>query len=922
MNPTSNRNSPRLLILKSALFGGLFLAVTALAPAEPVGTATPDYGQDFRRIEAQVETLLNQLTLDEKLKYLVGNPPADPALPDSTSQDIPAVPRLGLPELRNFDGPMGVRLNHAGQRGGQTVPVPSTRFPANLLLAATWNPERAFDQAKGIARDGRARGFAVWYGPGMNMYRVPVGGRNAEYLCGEDPLLGSRLAVAQVFGAQTEGIVATAKHLLANDQEYRRFLISNAIGERTLREIYFPPFEAAVRQGHAGSVMLAYNKLNGIYCAENPFLMRAVLEADWGFRGFTVSDYGAVHDPVAAIQAGLDIIFGRSAPSTAPLLQAVQSGQLPLAVVDDAVRRILRVIVAFNFQNRPAFDPSIPLDDPFSSQAGLNTAREGITLLKNEGGLLPFRRGQTRSIAVVGRYAGGDPPQEAGSAGVVPIHFTSELAGLQQVANGATRVDYLRAGNLDFGVAEFRVLGANGQYQPGLKAEYFNNQDLSGSPVLTRQEAHLSATYPANAPPEAGSSFSVRWSGELVAPVTGDYAVKFQVSSNARLYIASQKIYDDWTQTADPTDVESRRRYPIIVVPKVHLQAGQPLAVQLEYKYPGTLVYVVSSFTAAPPQVGLGWAPLEAPADLGTYDAVVITAGYDISYEGENADRAAVTQTRAGSFELPELQDELIQKMEAANPHTVVVLHGCGSMDVQPWIAQVPGLVHAMFPGQDGGLALAEILFGDVNPSGKLPFTFEKRFQDNPAYPNYPSVDPTGTTAAYREGIFVGYRGYEKNGVTPQYPFGYGLSYTTFAYSDLDVEPAREGNSRKEDGPSEAELREQDGERDHLARVSFTVSNTGNRAGAEVAELYIGQQNPTVPRPIKELKGFKKVFLQPGESRRITLELDQRSFAYFNTATEQWDALPDTYNILLGASSQDIRLKGKFKLQSELTSNP
>jgi beta-glucosidase len=417
----------------------------------------------------------------------------------------------------------------------------------------------------------------------------------------------------------------------------------------------------------------------------------------------------------------------------------------------------------------------------------------------------------------------------------------------------------------------------------------------------------------------------VRWSGELVAPVTGDYAVKFQVSSNARLYLAGQKIYDDWTQTADPTDLESRRRYPIIVVPKVHLQAGQPLAVQLEYKYPGTLIYVVSSFAAAPPQVGLGWAPLEAPADLGTYDAVVITAGYDISYEGENADRAAVTQTRPGSFELPELQDELIQKMAAANPHTVVVLHGCGSMDVQKWIDQVQGLVHAMFPGQDGGRALAEIFFGDVNPSGKLPFTFEKRFQDNPAYPNYPndsSVDPTGTTAVYREGIFMGYRGFDQNGIEPQYPFGYGLSYTSFAYSDLDIEPARKGNNRKKDDPSEAEFREQDGERDHIARVSFTVSNTGNRAGAEVAELYVGEKNPPVPRPVKELKGFKKVFLQPGESRRITLELDQRSFAYFNTATEQWDALPDTYNILVGSSSQDTPLQGQFKLTAELTSKP
>ena len=861
------------------------------------------------------------MTLEEKVKYLVGNPPSNPNLPNSTSQDIPPVPRLGLPELRNFDGPVGVRPGTA----------PSTRFPANLLLAATWDPERAFDQAKGIARDARARGFAVWYGPGMDMYRVPVGGRNSEYLCGEDPFLGSRMAVAQVRAAQAEGIVATAKHFVTNDQEYNRLRINNVVDERTLREIYFPPFEAAVLKGHAGSVMLAYNRLNGPFCSEDPFLMQTVLASDWGLKGFKVSDYGAVHDPVDAIRQGLDIIYGFGLQDTAPLLEAVQSGQLSLARVDDAVSRILRIILEFDFQKRSAFDPSIPLDDPFSTEAGLNTAREGITLLKNDGGLLPFRRGQTRSIALVGRYAGGDPPSEAGSGSVVPIHYTSELQGLQNVASPTTKIDYLREGNLDFNVAEFRSLDANGQYQPGLKAEYFNNQDLSGSPVLTRQEAHLSHIYPADAPSEVGSSFSVRWSGELVAPVTGDYAVKYQVSSNARLYLGGQKIFDDWAQTADASDFSNLKLYPTILVREVRLQAGQHLAVRVEYKVPGALLYFVSAIGAPRTDVGLGWATLEPPANLATYDAVVIAAGFDQYYEGEQADRGAVTVFNPGSYELPELQDELIRKMAAANPHTMVCLHGGGSMDVQKWIAQVSGLVHAVFPGQDGGQALAEILFGNVNPSGKLPFTFEKRFEDNPAYPNYPadlSADPAGNTATYKEGIFVGYRGFEKNGVQPQYPFGFGLSYTTFAYSDLDIEPAKNEDDRGKRGDREehgflkAGFKEHDDDDHGFVRVSFTVTNTGERAGAEVTELYVGEQNPTVPRPIKELKGFKKVFLQPGESRKVTLELDQRSFAYFNTATEKWDALPDTYNILVGASSQDIPLKGQFKLRTELTSNP
>jgi beta-glucosidase len=611
------------------------------------------------------------------------------------------------------------------------------------------------------------------------------------------------------------------------------------------------------------------------------------------------------------------------------LLQAVQTGQIPLAVLNDAVRRILRTIVEYRFQERSQFDPSIPLDDPFSTQAGLDTAREGIILLKNDGGLLPFRRAKTRSIAVIGRLAGAQPPFEAGSSALAAFHSTSELKGLQQVAQGS-KIDYLREGNLDFQVAEFVSIDASGNRLPGLKAEYFTNQTLSGTPVLTRQEAHLSTNYPAaDVPPQVGTGpSSVRWSGQIVVPTTGDYVIKFQTGTNARFYLGGQQIFSNWDKSA-PFDILNIVTAPYVVTRKVHLEVGQAIAVALEAK--GSVAYPIFLGEGIV-GVGLGWAPLDLPANLGTYDAVVIAAGVDANYEAEGADRSAVQSDVPGSFEMPEYQDDLIQEVAAVNPRTVVVLHGGGAMDIQKWIARVPGLVHAIFPGQDGGQALAEILFGDVNPSGKLPFSFDKRFEDNPAFPNYPndlSVDPTGDTAVYREGIFGGYRGYEKNGVTPQYPFGYGLSYTTFAYSDIDIEPTKfKEDNRKADGDRErpgllkATFKEDDREDHGLVKVSFTVTNTGGRAGAEIAELYVGEQNPTVPRPSKELKGFQRVFLQPGESSRVTLELDQRSFAFFNTATEQWDALPDTYNILVGASSQDIRLKGKFKLQSELTSNP
>jgi beta-glucosidase len=297
--------------------------------------------------------------------------------------------------------------------------------------------------------------------------------------------------------------------------------------------------------------------------------------------------------------------------------------------------------------------------------------------------------------------------------------------------------------------------------------------------------------------------------------------------------------------------------------------------------------------------VQLSWASLQPPADLANYDAVVVCVGTNNQYDGEGYDRP---------FELPEFQEELIGNVSNVSlGKTIVVTHGGGSFDVQSWIGQIGALLHASYPGQNGGQALAEILFGKVNPSGKLPFTWEKLITDNPAFATFPmplnQKPPNPTTIQYSEGLFVGYRGYEKNGITPQFPFGFGLSYTTFAYSDLKVAPPQlNGNNH--------------------VKVSFTVTNTGNVAGAEIAELYVGQQNPPILRPIKELKGFQKVFLQPGASQKVTIQLDQRSVAYFNTTIEQWDGLPGTYNVLVGSSSQDIRLTGQFSVRSEFTFQP
>jgi beta-glucosidase len=405
---------------------------------------------------------------------------------------------------------------------------------------------------------------------------------------------------------------------------------------------------------------------------------------------------------------------------------------------------------------------------------------------------------------------------------------------------------------------------------------------------------------------------------------TGDQLFKVRADGGVRLYVNSQLLIDTFLSPMPPPFYGTT----ITTFAKIYLQAGQAYDVKLEYRrssgFPGN--------SGALNGVQFSWTPLVVPPDLSSYDAVVMCQGIDNEYDGEGIDLAFKFEDQglAGLEKatiMPEYQDELIQNVVRLNPRTIVVLHGTGNFDIQNWINLVPGLLHAWYPGENGGQALGEILFGDVDPSGKLPMTMEKRLRDNPTTANYPTTTDA-FSIRYTEGIFVGYRGYEKNHIAPQYPFGFGLSYTTFAYSDLDIEPAKEEDDREkrvdreENGLTKAEFKEHDGEDHDLVKVSFTVTNTGKRAGAEIAELYVGEKNPTVPRPIKELKGFKKVFLQPGDSSRVTLELDQRSFAFFDTTKHLWVAEPGIYSILVGASSRDIQLSGQFTLTSEVDSQP
>jgi beta-glucosidase len=365
-----------------------------------------------------------------------------------------------------------------------------------------------------------------------------------------------------------------------------------------------------------------------------------------------------------------------------------------------------------------------------------------------------------------------------------------------------------------------------------------------------------------------------------------------------RLYVNNQLIIDDFSSTATPDTPISAAPPVVPISGKIHLQAGVAYDVRLEAKALGVTGLPAGLVPASGLQVS--WASLQPPPTLNGYNAVILALGTNEQYESEGHDR---------SFRLPEQQDTLIQNVAQVNPRTIVVLHGGGGFDVQSWIDRVPALLHARFPGQYGGQALAEILFGTVDPSGKLPITMEKHAQDNPASASFPT-DLNASTINYSEGLFVGYRGYEKNHIQPQYPFGYGLSYTTFRYSDLDISPLILKKENQDHSLTKADWKKHEGDDDNLIRVSFRVANSGKLPGAEISQLYVAPVNPPVMRPLKELRGFKKVFLQPGESKKVTITLDRRSLAYYDVSAHAWDVARGVYRILVGSSSQDIGLQG------------
>ena len=794
--------------------------------------------------EVRVEALLKQLSLDEKVDLIGG----------VDDFYIRGIAHIGLPRLKMADGPFGVR-NYG----------PATTF-GGIGLAATWDPELARRMGATVGQDARARGVHFMLGPGVNIYRAPQCGRNFEYF-GEDPFLASRIAVGYIEGMQSQGVSATIKHYMGNNQEYLRHDMDSVIDERTMREIYLPTFEAAVKEAHVGAIMDSYNLINGQHATQNSFLNKEIVKKEWGFDGIIMSDWDATYDGVAAANGGLDLEMPSGKfMNRANLLPAIKSGLVSEATIDDKVRRILRTAIRFGWLDHEQTDLSVPLLNLQGNEVALEAARSGMVLLKNNGNLLPLDKTKIKSIALIGPDAYPAQVVAGGSAGVRPFTAVSFLEGLTQYLGNNVKVYY------DSGIPTLAEMAKatvfttdEGGTRTGLNAEFFNNANFTGEPAVRRTDQHVNT----DGNEVNQDKVSARWTGYFTPSVPGEHLIFVQgpdEQGGFRLYVDDKIVMDNWER----------------VIARV-AQVRMPLAagahkVRLEY-------FMHRRWTSLGVRLGIvrpdTMVKAEAKALASRADAVVIAAGFDPDSEGEGGDR---------TFQLPPAQDEMINQIAAMNKNAVVVLTSGGAVDMNAWLGRVPALFESWYAGQEGGTALAQLLFGDYSPSGKLPVSFERRWEDNAVHDSY---YPKGSEkkVAYTEGVFVGYRHFDRSDTKPLFPFGYGLSYTTFAYKNLSLTPGRVAG-------------------DQPVTVSFDVTNTGARTGAEVAEVYVGEPHSKVPRPVKELKGFVKVQLDPGETRRVSLALDRRAFSYYDVGKHGWVEDAGDFNIYVGHSAAQVDLTG------------
>lgn len=754
-----------------------------------------------------------------------------------------------IPPIRMSDGPAGVR-------GTSWTGPASASFPCGAALGATFDPALVHEIGEALGREAKAKNVHVLLGPTVNLQRTPIGGRNFECYS-EDPALTSAIAVAYISGVQHTGVAACIKHLVGNDTEYHRMTISSEIDEATLREVYLAPFHSAVEAG-VRVVMSAYNRLNGAYCSEHPWLLTTVLRDEWRFDGVVISDWFGCHSAAASLRAGLDIEMpGPPIKRGESLVAAVRAGGARESDVDRAVERILRLA---DWVGAAGSDTAETTASDEQTRSVIRRAGAGATvLLKNDvlprvgTAALPFPE-STRRIALIGPNARFGQPQGGGSAAVKPDH-------------GRGPFDALVARGFD---VTLETGGEIAKFLPPITGSFdVTFFDNVGHAMKT--SASTTKWY-WDQPPSSdfgGPSFGARVRGSLVPAVGGPWefgahavgAVTVRLDGDVVLDLPSGEHGGAFFGLGSP---EHRVT--------VEMEAGRDYELDIEYPVVPDQLIRGLSVGARPAQSG---DPLErAAAAAVVADVAVVIVGTSDEFETEGEDRT--------SLALPGDQDALVAAVVAANPNTIVVLN-CGSPVTMPWLDQVPAVLQLWFPGQELGDALADMLTGDAEPGGRLPITFPRSLTETPAAAHYPGTDGK---AVYGEGLLVGYRWYDRNDVEPLFAFGHGLGYTTFT-----VEPVGLGGA-----PQDA------------VTVSVDVSNTGTRAGSEVVQVYVEPVVDDPARPVRTLAGFRRVQLEPGDAERVDIEVPPRAFSLWTDAG--WTTPADDFNVLVGRSSRSLALAG------------
>ena len=810
--------------------------------------------------ESQIIDLLSNLSLKEKISLLAGK----------DSWRTPPIDRLGIPSLVMTDGPHGVRSDLSGDR----IQGPATAFPTGVSLAATWNPELIENVGNALADETRAMGCDILLGPCVNIIRHPLAGRNFESYS-EDPFLAAMIGKAWVNGIQSKHIGASVKHFACNNQEFERSRGSSVIDERTLREIYLAQFENIIKDADPWTVMCSYNRINGVYASQNYFLLTEILKNEWGFEGVVVSDWGANHTIIESVIGGLDIEMpGPSKYYGNLLADAVSTWQIEEKIIDQAVTRILRMIQKSGKLDPKTVFPNGSVNTKEHQELARLVAEESITLLKNEGAILPINVNEIRSIAIIGPAATDMQISGGGSSTVTPPYITQPLDVIQTRLKGKIDVLYEKGCDNYVGItaAKNQVLSPLQDTGNGINGFYYAGTEFSGDPLISRIDNRIDFWWLSFAPlDQTPESFSVRWNGYITPQQNGRHTLGVENTGVCRVWLDENLIIDHSPLASKDFFHSSTASHAL------EMTEGQKYLLRIEYIRPRGLDFPHIRFLFGFTPLEIDDHRIENAVNLAKKSQVAIVfAGYPEGYESEGNDRP--------NLDLTGKQNELISAVAKVNPNTVVILN-VGSPITMPWLDHVAGVILAYYPGLEGGNAITSVLLGEANPSGSLSVSFPKKISDTPAYINYPGYKEV----IYGEGIFVGYRYYEMKEIEPLFAFGHGLSYTTFKYSDLNA-------------PDEFHTNEP-------ICVSLKVKNTGKIAGKETVQLYIHDYQSTLIRPPKELKGFTKVFLEPGEEKTVYFNLDQRSFSFYNPDRKSWTAEPGLFEFLVGSSSQDIRLR-------------